>query len=228
MDINHIVKGNLSQFRDLSKIGQYPVLLECNSGEMKLQKGIGDLDLSLHTKKEIPSKVWKEIQFVVIDEGRGLAHFEVKNLEQGLRVSPEARFVVEETLHGLNNKIRGVASSILQDKEIEKDSGWAGILTDVEAEKRLEGSPIGTYLIRKEREKPLMVEILEKEESCSIQPYYFVFVSGENRFSELLILHFPWGWIRYRDEPDLQSSLYPRGVSAEKLIETLKKDLPKP
>lgn len=225
MDIDRIVRGNVSQFRDISKTGKYPVLLDCHSGEMKLPREIGDLDLSLQAKRGLPSKDWKEILFVMKHEGSGSMHFEVQWLEQGLSVSREARLVVEQTLFALNNKIQTVASSILQGETIEKDPHWAGVLTDVEAEKRLEGSPIGTYLIRKERDKSLMVEVMEKEQNCSIQPYYFVFVSGEDRFSEILILHFPWGWIRYQDEPDLQSPLYPRGVSAEQLIATIKKEL---
>ena len=227
MDIDRVVNVNLIQFREISKAGQYPILLDCNSGEMKLPREIGDLELSLHAKKGLPSKVWKEIQFVVIDEANGSSRFEVRDLEQGLPVSSEAYRVVEQTLHELNRRVRGVASAILQGEEIEKDPHWAGFLTDVEAEERLTGSPIGTYLIRKEKEKSLMVEVMEREQSCSIQPYYFVFVSGEDQFSEMLILHFPWGWIRYQDEPDLKSSLYPRSVSAKQLVETLKKDLPK-
>jgi hypothetical protein len=226
MEINRVVKGNLSQFRELSKAGEYPVLLDCNSGEMKLPKGIGDLDLSLYSKKGTSSKAWKEIQ-IIVDKTSGTTHFKVQNLEKGVSVSSEAKRVVEETLNALNNKIKKVASTVLQG-DIEKDPCWGGILTDTEAEEILTGRPIGTYLIRKEKTKPLMVEIMEREQNCPIQPYYFVFVSDVDQFSEVLLLNFPWGWVRYQDEPDLGSSLYPRGVSAEKLVETLKSDLPKP
>jgi hypothetical protein len=98
--------------------------------------------------------------------------------------------------------------------------GWIGSLPIDEAEKKLEGAQVGTYLIRTGVEVFQMIEEM-KGEYGEIYPYSLLFAADEGKISELLILHVSWGWIIQNDEPNLKSESYMVFGTAKELLDSL-------
>jgi len=95
---------------------------------------------------------------------------------------------------------------LTSNQDVEKVSGWAGSVTHDEAEERLQGKSMGTYVIRSGDEtSALSVDQLMQGNHRVIQHYLLVVKGEEEKVEEHLILHTSQGWLMYSDEPNLNS-----------------------
>lgn len=199
-----LVSRNYSRCREgIANLGEqksYKVLLDIETGEMKFPQKIREIH-AFRGKKS--SAHWQQIHLV-----KHPGHFEI----EGAQVhKPNACRVMEKTLGKLNAE--------LQRREIEKLPGWKGHITAIQAEKKLQGQKIGTYLIRSFSDVPNMIEGMKQEYDCEILSYCVVTVVDEKKFSEILILNVPWGWLIFQDEPNLRA--YKVFPNPKKLLDSL-------
>lgn len=201
--MDHISR-NFSRFREgLSNLGEhksYKILLDAETGEMKFPQKIREISAFKGKKSHVN---WQEVHLV-----KHQHHFEIEGAEIHKMA---AQKVVAKTLEKLN--------ADQERKEIEKIPGWKGHLTAVQAEERLRGQKIGTYLIRSYHDVSNMIDTMKREYDCEILAYSLVTVVDEKKFSEVLLLNVPWGWLIFQDEPNLL--IYPVYPTPKKLIETL-------
>ncbi|HSX14083.1 MAG TPA: hypothetical protein VLE96_06675 [Chlamydiales bacterium] len=201
--INHVLR-NLSRFREgISILGEhksYKVLLDAETGEMKFPQKIREIS-SFKGKKSQAN--WQEVHLV-----KHQSHYEIQGAEIQKMI---AQKVVEKTLEKLN--------ADQQRKEIEKLPGWSGHLTAIQAEEKLRGQRRGTYLIRSFNDVSNMIDTMKQEYDCEILSYVIVIAMDEKKFSEILLLNVPWGWLVFQDEPNLRA--YAVYQTPKKVIESL-------
>ncbi len=225
MDIDRAALTNIKRFNETVSRShgknrgsqrEYRVLLNCKTGEMNFQKSIRDLEHSLSSMKASDALRLMDVRLIVIDREDGPSTFVLRDDQDRILESPDDQGVVKKTLEMLNSQ-----------EEITDLPGWVGSLSIDEAEKKLEGAPVGTYLIRSGDEVSYMVDEME-EKYGKIVSYSLLFASEEERVSEKLILHVSWGWIVQEDEPNLRSPSYTVFPTAKKLLESLGAFISKP
>ncbi len=198
------VLRNFSRFREgIANLGEhqsYQVLLDVETGEMRFPQKIREISSFKGKKSSIQ---WQEVQLI-----KHHNHYTIEGAEIHKRA---AKFVVEKTVEKINADD--------QRKQIEKLPAWQGRMTAIQAEEKLRGQLVGTYLIRSCDDVSNMIDMLKQKYDCEILSYYLVAVVDEKRFSECLLLNVPWGWLCYQDEPDLHSyTVFP---SPKKLVESI-------
>lgn len=214
---------------------KYKVLLNCHTGDMRFAQKLGNLESHIgrtNARKESASD-WKEAYLVVQQKSMGeTAQFFLRNAsDKELKSSdldPIAFRIVNETAEILNAKAREVKTvpaetlieeALLQDlstihlaaqgERIEDLPGWMGSINRVEAEHRLEGKPVGTYLLREGDEiTKAMAFHFSEENVVSVHPYVITLVEQEGKISEYLLLKTDKGWTLYHDDPDLKDTTY--------------------
>lgn len=184
------VSRNFSRCREgISLLGEhrsYRVLLDAETGEMKFPQKIREIN-AFKGKKS--SAQWQEVHLV-----KNHSHFEIEGADIHKQT---VRKVIEKTLGKLNAELQRI--------EIEKLPGWKGHITAIQAEEKLRGSKIGTYLIRSYSDVTNMIDGMKQEYDCEILSYFLVAVVDEKKFSEVLIMNVPWGWLIFQDEPNLRA-----------------------
>jgi hypothetical protein len=211
-----------------SKGRSYKVLLNRKTGDMRFAQKISSLEQHFPRKAKGAPEDWKEVRIVVEQKSRGSpVHFEVRDVhDETLKssdVDPLAWRIAKETLDVLNLKgkevhavpvemlpeeavLRDLSSIHLapQGESIEDLPGWAGALSRLEAEKKLSGKAIGTYLIR---EGDSLDYTLSRQLSVAnlldSYPYVLTVVEKDDKISECLFLQTEKGWLLYSDEPIL-------------------------
>lgn len=221
----------------------YKVLLNRKTGDMRFPQKIRALEYTISKRKgrEGPEE-WKEIQIIVSQEAE-IAHFDVQDAHshrlEPTDLDPLAWRVTRETLEILNEKAKEVKefhSELLPEEAVLKDlssihlaipvdqiedlPGWVGALSRVDAEKRLKGKAIGTYLFREGGYLTFAIAFhLAEENHLSVHPFLLTFVEGREKIAELLLLKTGRGWIYYRDDPNLSNfGLYQYHASPQALI----------
>lgn len=243
-------KENLSQMRGQTQEGErtYQVLLNQKTGRMRFPQKIRALEhhIAKRTNKETVEE-WKEVRIVVRQNSRREpVHFELLDTEnhslKSSDLEPLSWRVTKETLAVLNQKVKEVKrsdmlpeeaalqdlSSIqfeLQSDGIETLPGWMGSLNRIEAEVRLTGKMVGTYLIRDGDEITLWMSFQFAEENhLYIRPYLLTVVETEEKISDILLLKTDKGWILYNDDPNLADEItYHYYPSPQSLVRSLHK-----
>lgn len=215
-----------------NKERKYKVLLNRKTGDMRFAQKITSLEHHIARKKakrEEAAEDWKEVQIIVEQKtSRDTAHFEVRDTQNhSLKpsdIDPLAWRIASETLDILNQKAKDVQSAspeilaeeaVLQDlssihivtqkERIEDLPGWMGSINRIEAEKRLENQPIGTYLLREGDEITVSIAFHFSEENLlSIHPYVLTVVEKNQKIADILLLQTNKGWTLYHDDPNLK------------------------
>lgn len=225
----------------------YQVLLNRRTGDMRFAQKITSLERHIarkKTQKEAPED-WKEIRIIVHQEATPeAAHFEARDTQnsslKASDIDPIAWRIASETLDVLNTRAEQVKPSdqpieeaVLNDlssihlaaqkERIEELPGWQGALSRIDAERKLKGKPIGTYLMREGDELTLSISFHFAEENrLSIHPYLLTVVERENKIVDILLLQTNKGWLLYHDDPNLKDPiLYHYHASAQGLLHSL-------
>jgi len=226
----------------------YKVLLNRRTGDMRFAQKISSIEHHISQKtshKGVPED-WKEIHLIVEQKsGHDPVHFEVlDNQNHPLKpadLDPMAWRIASETVSVLNLKAKEVKEmpsdqlpeeAVLHDlssihlaptkQQIEDLPGWVGSLNRLDAEKKLIGKPVGTYLLREGDEITVSISFRFAEENLfSIHPYLMTVVEKEEKISDILLLQTDKGWTLYHDNPDLKDSDYHYHPSPQGLIHTL-------
>ena len=248
--LNNLIrfKENLSQMGGSRSESErtYKVLLNRKTGDMRFPQKISDLNSQMVSRgKKERAEDWKEVRIIVSQKSsQEVAHFEVRDAEshslKSSELEPLAWRVAQETLEVLNQKVKEVKATemlpeeaVLQDltsihlesqkERIENVPGWMGSLSRIEAEERLMGKTIGTYLLREGDEVTRWMSFHFGEENhLVIRPYLLTVVENEEKISDLLILKTNKGWILYSDNPNLKDEVtYHYHLSPESLVRSL-------
>ncbi len=224
----------------------YRVLLNRKTGDMRFAKKISALESHIARKGKESIEDWKEIRIVVQQKGSRAAHFEVRDQrDQSLKpadLDPLAWKIASETLDILNEKAKEVNGThaemwaeevvlmdlssihLTQEKErIEDLPGWMGSVSRMDAERRLSGKAVGTYLLREGDEITVSIAFHFSEENLlAIHPYLLTVVETEEKIADILFLQTNKGWTLYRDDPNLKDgALYHYHTSARALLQSL-------
>lgn len=225
----------------------YKVLLNRRTGDMRFAQKISSLSFPRKPNPFVHPSDWKEIHLIVVDPSpQELVQFEVLDTKdcslKPSELEPIAWKIASETLHVLNQKAKEIRrvdigllpeEQILQDlsfiqlsihkEPIENFSGWAGSISRLEAEKKLQGKPEGTYLLREGDEITLSIAFqLGETNLLSVHPYLLTVVEKQGKISDLLLLDTDRGWIFYEDDPDLKDQAYPCFAHLSDLLNMLK------
>ncbi len=235
--------GSVPQEKEGERV--YEALLNRSTGDIRFAQKINTLETHIAQKGKVrahPSELIK-VQIRVI-RLKGETHFEIcdetgrplnfSNLQQ------LAKKIVRETIDVLNQKGKETAaeSGLLPEEEALRDlsevhlsppreriedlPGWRGPLTRLEAEELLEGSPVGTYLLR---EADFLTgkasEELSKSNALAVRACVVTFVDEEEKISDILLLETDKGWTLYKDDPNLRDRVYQLHSSPQALIHTL-------
>ena len=104
-------------------------------------------------------------------------------------------------------------------RRIESFPGWEGPINRLQAEKLLQGQPVGSYVLRNGDEETEAVAVqLSSSNHIPIQSYLCTVVESGNRICDILILESPKGWTIYRDNPDLFDTEYVYFSTPNKLL----------
>lgn len=227
----------------------YKLLLNRKTGDMRFAKKISAMEyhISQKTGKKETAEEWKEVRMIVSQQSsQSPVHFEINDPHnQSLRpsdIDPLAWKIASETLDILNQKgeeVKGVKGEMLPEEAVLEDlssihigmpkeeiddlPGWMGSLGRIEAEKRLDQKPVGTYLLREGDEITISTSFHFAEENfLSIHPYVLTVVEKEKKISDILFLKTDKGWIFYHDDPDLKDkSVYFYYRSPRELLQSL-------
>lgn len=227
---------------------KYRVLLNKKTGDMRFAQKISAIEhhIARRGKKE-PPEDWKEIYVIVHQKSPSdIARFEAHDVSnKAIKPSdmdPMAWRIVTETLEVLNAKAREVKGkqgemlaeeAVLQDlssihlsplgERIEDLPGWMGAISRMQAEERLHGKPVGTYLMRDGDEITVSISFhFAEENGLSIHPYLLTVVESEEKISDVLLLQTNQGWTLYHDDPNLEDkALYHYFPSPQVLLRTL-------
>ena len=110
------------------------------------------------------------------------------------------------------------------DKVCESCQGWMGSLSRIEAEHKLDGKPVGTYLLREGDGLTASTAFhLAQENLLEIVPYLLTVVEGEEKIADILIIQTNRGWILYHDDPNLSDkALYTYFPTLRAVLDYLK------
>ena len=107
-------------------------------------------------------------------------------------------------------------------ESIESMQGWSGRLSRIAAEKKLDGSPVGTYLLRHEDDYTEPVaNAFSQANKMPVKIYVVTFVEENSKISERLLIQTQWGWTIARDVSDLSSPLYEYHPTLSALLSSL-------
>lgn len=228
---------------------RYKVLLNRKTGDMRFVQKISALENHIARKGKESPEDWKEIRIIVHQKkGNTPAVFEVRDVHNNSLkpkdIDPLAWKIASETLDVLNEKAKEVQLSsaeilaeeaILQDlssvqltapkEQIEELPGWMGSLNRIDAEQRLSGKPIGTYLLREGDEITISIAFHFSEENLlSVHPYLLTVVEKEEKVTDVLFLETNKGWTLYHDDPNLKDlGLYHYHPSPQALLHSVSK-----
>jgi len=229
---------------------KYKVLLNRKTGDMRFAQRISALEHHIARKgsKKETAEEWKEIQIIVHQpNSHDAAHFEVRDAhDKAIKpadLDPIAWRVASETLSVLNIKaeeVKGQLPEMLGEEAALKDlstihlssvkdriddlPGWMSCVSRIDAEKMLDGKPVGTYLLREGDELTIAISFhFEQENHLHIHPYILTVVEKEGKISDILLLQTNKGWILYFDDPNLNDSvLYEYYPSVQVILNHLK------
>lgn len=98
--------------------------------------------------------------------------------------------------------IGGLMNSMHPERHI---PGWAGHISRIEAEHRLEGQAVGTFVLRDGDDlNDRILSALQRSNREHLESCLLTVVASEGKISEYLIVHTPEGWTLYQDNPDLR------------------------
>jgi hypothetical protein len=237
--------------REEGKKGErtYKVLLNRRTGDMRFAQKISTIEQHISrkgTRKE-SMEDWKEVHLIVQqDAPKDPAHFEVRDSRnhslEPTDLDPLAWRIASETLNVLNaraKEINGTHKEMLPEEEVLHDlttihlsqpkeqiedlPGWKGSLSRIEAERKLSGKPVGTYLLREGDEITLSMSFHFAEENLlSVHPYLLTVVEQNGKIVDILLLQTNKGWILYHDDPNLKDPLlYHYQSSVQGLLRTI-------
>ncbi|HSX11142.1 MAG TPA: SH2 domain-containing protein [Chlamydiales bacterium] len=240
---DHLLEKRDEEVREGSRV--YRVLLNCRTGDLRFTQKISALERHIARKgmkREAPED-WKEIQIIVQQK---TAHFEMRDASnrslKPTEIEPLAWKIASETLDVLNNlaeTVKGTHVGLLPEEaalldlssihlatpreRIEDLSGWQGSISRMDAEQRLVGKPVGTYLLREGDEITVSISFHFAEENrLSIHPYLLTVVEQEGKIVDILLLQTSRGWTLYHDDPNLKDPvLYQYHASPQALLHTL-------
>jgi len=179
----------------------YPMWIDCKSGQIEF------------TKKKRGVTTQKQLQLIVHESKKEGLYFEIGGHWE--KVELAVRTIAEETIEVLNLLALFLAQE-LPEKEvlenlfhielassqdrIEQCPGWQGSLTRLEAEKKLQGKPVGSYLFRQSDD---ITQWMLKQYLRPCKGYLLTVVEKEAKISDYLILKTQEGWALHKDDPDL-------------------------
>ena len=211
----------------------YKALLNRQTGEFRFAEKISTLETRIggHRIQKGSAEDWKEV-WICVEEAEEGIHFEVKDPKNPFldpkELQPLAWRVASETLEVLNKKgkeVPHITGNLLPEEyalqdlscihltqdsgRIEDLPGWAGPISRIEAERLLENSPVGTFLLRNGDEITICITVaLEEENHIVLQSYILTVVENLLKISDYLIVHTNKGWTFYHDNPDLTHGKY--------------------
>lgn len=217
--------------RETKQERRYKVLLNRHAGDIRFAQKVTNLEHHISRKgsrKESPAD-WKEIYLIVQQNSpREQAHFEIRDSQNHFLkpsdIDPLAWRIASETLEVLNQKakeLKEIQGEMLVEEEVLRDlssihiaaqkeriedlPGWMGSIGRIEAEHRLTGKPVGTYLLREGDEITISIAFhISEENLLSIRPYVLTVVEKDDKISDILLLQTDKGWTLYQDDPDLK------------------------
>ncbi|MBU6446089.1 MAG: hypothetical protein KGQ49_01665 [Verrucomicrobia bacterium] len=224
----------------------YKVLFNCKSGDMRFPQKVKSLEYQIAKKKgrgEVASD-WREARIRISRrDSEGPAQFEIWDAQnrplEPTGMAPLAWRVVRETLEVLNERAKQVVGyeygmlpeeAVLSDlssihlsipvEQIEDLPAWAGVIGREDAERRLEGTSIGTYLLREG--DPLTRAIgfhFSEENHVKVHPFLLTVVEEDEKISDMLIIKTANGWTLYRVDPNIHdSTLYQYETTPQGLL----------
>lgn len=226
----------------------YTSLINRHTGDIRFTQKIEILSREFPKQKNENIADWQEIYFEAEGDGKSVQFHLTDEQRKPLNAKdfdPLAVRILFETLDVLNKlaSLYHAISGILPEKEalqhlsdlhiapiresIEHVAGWSGYLSRVDAETKLRGHPVGTYLIRKGEsfEENLAIRI-GKANHMTIHVCNVTFVEGTKKISDYLLIQTDMGWAVCRDEMDL--SLYQYHPTLQALLDTLKSKIKTP
>ncbi|MBX7065809.1 MAG: hypothetical protein K1X28_01130 [Parachlamydiales bacterium] len=234
----------------------YKVLLNRKTGDMRFPQKIKSLEYHIARKKGKGEAAadWKEARIIVDrKDPEAPAHFEIcdsKNQRlEPTDMEPLAWRVVRETLEVLNVRAKQVVGyeygmlpeeAVLNDlssihlsipiEQIEDLPAWMGALPREDAERRLEGQPEGTYLLREGDDLTQAIGFHFSEENhLSVHPFVLTVVEEEEKISDILLIKTAKGWTLYHDDPNLNDTiLYKYESTPQSLLRQLEPIAKKP
>ena len=230
----------------------YIALLNKHTGDIRFAQSIEILHRqpSASVEKGNPAD-WQEIHLIAENEGQTV-HFRMTgpqgNSLKPTELDPLAVRILFETLDVLNQlatlyhpipEKELPEDTVLQDlsnihisavqPSIQMMPGWAGGVDRIEAERKLQDLPQGSYLIRM-ADGPVqgLVQSLALANKTFIKLYVVTFVADEERMSERLLIETEWGWTVCRDDSDLASPVYHYYASLNSLLQSLSDQIKTP
>jgi hypothetical protein len=224
-------------------------LVNRHTGDVRFAQKIEEFQRYLPQPKDQGSiSDWQEVHLVVEDEGQTV-HFRLTDAK-GARLpaqelDPLAMRILFETLDVLNRlaALCQTVSASLPESEVVQDlsdihiarvgesittvPGWAGHLSRLDAERKLEDKTRGAYLLREAEdwESDIAIQIGNANQT-SVTVYVLTFVQEGDRIAEKLLLETERGWAVCKDESDL--SLYAFYPNLPSLLKSMEEELEKP
>lgn len=204
----HTIKENVIPLKDKKRF--FHAAINCDTGDIKFVE-------------HIPSEgKWKEVRVDVNGT------FELREPDDTpIKHSAMAKVawrVLNETLEAVNKMLHSPGKEVayLKYQSIEDKPGWVGAVGRIEAEKKLIGKPLGTYVLRLGDEyTQVTANNLSETNKKFVKAYICTHVESEGKISDSLFLLTDDGWTHYRDNPDLSDSEYKYHNSPESLINHL-------
>lgn len=211
-----------------------------------IHRKTGEMQFPEMEKGDYPTSEWKAILIQLKPEKEGAFevvddthrdHFELNELDT------RAYFLLTKTLHILNQLsydpkkgknpfwvLRQVAD--LECMITEEEEGRRNIVHEAwhnvdraEAEYLLSGSPVGTYLFRKDEYAHYLEEMLTEEHNAPVICISLTYNGWEGKVCEKVLVFIHGKWQIFRDNPDLQEEMFP---NVEALLATLENELKSP
>jgi hypothetical protein len=213
------VADNLEEVRGSLRKGEkhYRALMNISTGQIRCAKDIHRLEAAFGKQKIERMEDWREILFEAGPNRIEIANFSHSDL------SPLAWRIISETCFILSRGEDLSSVHLIEGREKISDlSHWCGVLSRIDAEKRLDKKPVGSYLLR---EADLIAHRtafhLSEENQIFVYPYLLTRVEPDEKTVDHLILETPFGWTEYLDDPNLQDkTLYCYHSSLRKYLET--------
>jgi hypothetical protein len=196
------------------------LLIDCNSGEFSIPQPIGDLKAKMQSPKRSQgsSSQFKHAKLTVLSSGKGEISFEWVDSDKNIPLTEKASRILKLTLEEINrcggqtksgsakDALSNCLSSVDKElsQEIANQSAWRGALQRMEAEKLLQKSPPGTYLLR--NGDPFTREIeynLAKYDPFSVRCFVMTVVGKNKNIFDKVLIQRPNGWAIYNDNLDL-------------------------
>lgn len=237
--LNNLIRFKDSLLEKKRKISSdqeriYKVLINCKTGEMRFPEKIKSLESRFYKQSgHERANDWKEAHIVANSQ------FAVEYVDP-IDIEPFAWGVISETIDVLNAiaqkhlsrelTIEEIILSELSSLQTSRDShrieelpAWAGKIGREEAEKKLEGTIEGTYLLR--GADPLTQAMgfhFTESNQMLVEPFLLTVVEGDEKISDILLIQTPKGWTLYHDDPNLNDIiLYKYEPSPEAVIREL-------